>query len=230
MNKLIHIACTKKLNDALKYNAQEKSIIIEDAEIIETSLAINESIIPYMNNQDYTYIFTSSKAVKYFVEFNRNSLHTIINNCFALSGLTAQGLLNTSMHVVDTANNAATLAQKIITYKYKQLVHFTAIEHRMELYETFNKSNIKCETCIIYSKKSVPKIFNTIDAVLFFSPSQVDAFLTYNTIVLTTPIFSIGYTTTKHIEAKGFCNIITSNEPSKEALLEKVFQYFKIQQ
>ena len=230
MTKPIHIACTKKLNDVLKKDAQEKSIFIEDAEIIETSSALNKSIIPYLNNRDYTYVFTSSKAVKYFVEYNKNIIHKITNNCFALSGATAESLSTTSVCIVGTANDASALAEKIIHHQHKKLVHFTAIDHRKELYETLSKSNIKCETYIVYAKKNVPKIFKATDAVLFFSPSQVDTFLSCNTLSLATPVFCIGCTTAKHAETKKFSNIIISNEPSQDAMLEKVYQYFKIQQ
>lgn len=227
MTKGIHIACTKKLDEALKQRAQDKSIVIEDADIIETGSSIDDSIIQYTTNPGYTYIFTSGKAVKYFVEYHKNNLHEITNKCFAINGLTAQSLSNTSMHIVDTAPDAATLAEKIIQHRHELMVHFTAMDHRMELYETLGKSNIQCETCIVYNKKSVPREFEARDAVLFFSPSQVDAFLICNSRALNIPVFCIGYTTAKHVETKGFQNIITSQEPSQEALLEQVYQYFK---
>lgn len=230
MTKPIHIACTKKLDDALKCSAEEKSIFIEDAEIVETSLAIDESITPYLTNPDYTYVFTSSKAVKYFIEYNEKSIDTITNHCFAISGLTAQSILLTSLCIIDTANDAESLAQKIIWHQHRKLVHFTTLEHRKELYESLGKNNIKCETCIVYTKNNVPKIYKASQAVLFFSPSQIDAFLNCNEIVSATPIFCIGNTTTKHAATKGFSNIITSHEPSQESMMQKVYQYFKIHQ
>ncbi len=228
--KRIHIACTKKLNKTIKQKALSHSIYIEDADLIEAISAIDETIIPYLNNRDYTYVFTSSKAVKYFIEHNKDVINTFANNCFAISGTTFQSLAITSLNIIDTANDSKTLAEKIIEHQHKLLVHFTAIAHRMELYETLAKSNIKCETCFIYSKKSMAKKFDAKDAVLFFSPSQVDVFLTHNIIAPSTPIFCIGHTTANHIKTKGFNNIIISPEPTQEALLKKVYQHFKIQQ
>lgn len=226
--KGIHIACTKALNTIIKQNALSNSIYIEDGDLIETFSAIDETIIPYLNNREYTYVFTSSKAVKCFIEHNRDNINTFANNCFAISGNTFQSLATTSLKIIDTANDSEALAEKIIEHQHKLLVHFTAIEHRMELYKTLAKSNIECETCFVYAKKSIAKKFDAKDAVLFFSPSQVDTFLTHNTIVPSTPIFCIGLTTANHVKTIGFNNIITSPEPTQEALLKKVYQHFKI--
>lgn len=227
MPPTIHIACTKKLNLGLKNAALQKGIDIQDAEIIETKSTIDDSILGYLTNKDYTFVFTSSKAVKYVQKYIETNNLTVANNCFGLSGATLQSLNEAKFNTINTADNAENLAEKIAETDHKLLVHFTAKDHRLELHSTLAKHNIGCKKCFVYTKTNTPKIFDAKDAALFFSPSQVDCFLLLNTIEPKTPVFAIGQTTANHLQTKGFSNIITSQKPTQEALMASIYQYFK---
>lgn len=78
----------------------------------------------------------------------------------------------------------------------------------------------------VYEKIPRPRKIEQFDAILFWSPSQVDALLLENSLFPETLIFSIGNTTTTHLKRLRYQNIITIPESSEESMIATVIAHF----
>jgi uroporphyrinogen-III synthase len=104
---------------------------------------------------------------------------------------------------------------------------FCGDEHLEEWIFDLEEKNISVEKCVVYFKKLIPHLFKNIVGAMFFSPSQVEAFLLKNNLQKEIPVFSIGETTAETLMNKGFKNIFVAENKSEESVIEKVIEYFK---
>jgi uroporphyrinogen-III synthase len=88
-------------------------------------------------------------------------------------------------------------------------------------------AGIQTDFCEVYEKALAPRPVAEAEALIFYSPSQVDAFLDMNKLDKKTPAFCIGATTAAHLKALGHEHIYIAPKPATEALLTTVFDYFK---
>lgn len=88
------------------------------------------------------------------------------------------------------------------------------------------EARIPMQILEVYEKIPRPRKIETFDTVLFFSPSQVDAFLLENSLFPETPIFAIGNTTSAHLKRLRYQNVITAPESSEESMIATVIAHF----
>jgi uroporphyrinogen-III synthase len=130
--------------------------------------------------------------------------------------------------LIYTANNATELAEKIITDKIPSVTFFCGNIRREELPQLLRSKNIEVDELIVYETLETPtRIEKVYDSILFFSPSAVTSFFSNNNISQNTTLFAIGNTTANTI--KQFCsnNIIISDFPAKDQLVDKAIEYYE---
>jgi uroporphyrinogen-III synthase len=95
------------------------------------------------------------------------------------------------------------------------------------LKEILSENAIKVTELEVYQKVLTPiKIEQTIDAVLFFSPSQIDSFKMQNDLPIDTPAFCIGNTTADYLKSKKHINCMVAKNQSVKSVIETAITYF----
>lgn len=166
-------------------------------------------------------IFTSKNAVSAI-----EGKDIKIENCFCVGEKTATFLNEKGFSVLESAENATDLVQKIIQkHREKQFHFFCGNKRREELPQLLRESNIQLSETVVYKTALNPKKFEShFDGILFFSPSAVQSFTKENKI--NSIAFCIGETTAneakKHSE-----NVIIASKPSIENVIVKVVSNLK---
>ena len=179
-----------------------------------------------------TVAFTSANAVKYFFE-NSESVELIKDKAvFALQGKTGEELLSRGIKANVTGNTAAELADNIIEAKPgKAVLHvcgnlkLPVLENKLKV-AGIGYSDLIVYTTVLCNQLKINEVF---DAILFYSPSGVEAFFGQNDVGGNTVCCCIGHTTANALRAKkNTVNIITSQQPTSAAMLTVVADYWKL--
>lgn len=175
-------------------------------------------------------IFTSQNAVKSFLnhpQFEKNKTELQAKKAFCV-GVKSKSILNESgFEVVAYADYASDLAEIIsLIYADGSYTFFSGNLRKETLPLALKEAGIAFNEIEVYETKLTPKkIAESIDAILFFSPSGVESYLKDNKIKKEL-CFCIGETTAEAIE-KVTKNIIVAQHPSIEALLDDVIEELK---
>ncbi|WP_153795762.1 uroporphyrinogen-III synthase [Foetidibacter luteolus] len=130
--------------------------------------------------------------------------------------------------ILVTGKNASVLSRKIIeTKNIKEVIFFCGDQRLDDLPETLRTNNIRVQEVIAYHTLQTPHdVQEDYDAVMFFSPTAAHSFFSSNTVRTDVPLFSIGKTTTATIHSYCTNEVITSEWPGQENLVERVVEYF----
>jgi len=216
---MIRIVSTKKLQPNQKQFLLNAGFAVVDADYIKT-----KSVDFALEDVKENLIFTSSNAVKSVADHPK--VQGIRRNpCFATAPKTAALLDEVGFTVIETADDAAQLGN-IIHEKYAdESFTFFCGNLRLEtLPGWFGEWNIDYNEIAVYETKLTPISVSSPDAILFFSPSGVESYLTKNEIT-DQVCFCIGDTTAKALESKTK-NIIIANKPSVENVIIQCINYF----
>ena len=230
---------TKKLEPSLLANAAEAGIDIkeQDAILVKPILSKEkwDEIFSLLEKNIEHAVFTSSNAVTAVKKY----LHEYINHLptqwkiFCLSGKTRKVITeNTELFgtIEATASSATELAQQIIEHDVKELLFFCGDRRRDELPKLLQNAGIVVHEVIVYEVEETPTVAaDEYEAVLFFSPSAVQSFFTVNQLNKNTICFAIGQTTANSLKQFSKNKILVSKEPTQEALLQEVINYFQSQ-
>lgn len=219
---LVSLVCPRKIDPFLKNSALERGIVIQEYQFIHISYLDNQPLRKKLQASTFPFVFTSIHAVKATEAIAQGNA----KNCFCIKGNTARYARQMGFAIAAEAENAGRLAGFIIANAEKQVIHLTANIRRRELYEQLASAGIVVDVCEVYHKTMVPQKVGRFDAVLFFSPSQIDAFLAANELKPDTPSFCIGSTTSAYLSGTGHLNIIQSAEADQTVLMQRVFEYF----
>ena len=165
-------------------------------------------------------IITSRHAARMIID---KKIH--IENCYCVGEKTKAVLTQNNLKVSETGRNSKDLAQKIIeNHKNETFTFFCGDKRRDELPALLNTQNITLKEINIYKTRLNPgTIKNNADAILFFSPSAVEAFILKNAIGNST-VFCIGPTTAS--EARKYTkNICIAGHPTIEDVLTQVINH-----
>lgn len=166
-------------------------------------------------------IFTSKNAVKAVLDAEINVL-----NCFCVGENTKKLLEKNGQKVVETAQNALELAEKIVkTYEKESFLFFCGNMRRNELPDLLAKHNVDYTEHIVYKTTINSKKFDrSFDGILFFSPSGVQSYVSANSIN-DDIAFCIGNTTAS--EANKYSEtVIVANKPTVENVIVQTVKYF----
>lgn len=176
--------------------------------------------------------FTSSYAVKALV---KNEVYKDLlkkKNIFSLSGRTADALAKAGLKAIVVADDAASLADKIIEMGLtKSILHPGGNLTLERLNLKMNKANIAYHPLAVYQTTlNNLKLENSseYDAVMFYSPSGLKSFFHSNKLAVQTIVCCIGETTAKALrELQSHNSIIIPAVPSPEGMIEAIGNHFK---
>ncbi|WP_118973186.1 uroporphyrinogen-III synthase [Taibaiella koreensis] len=130
--------------------------------------------------------------------------------------------------IVATAPHAAALAAEVIAAAPSGPVVFFCGDQRLDhLPAMLKQAGIPFEEPMVYETVATPqKVAAHYDAVLFFSPSAVHSFFSQNVLPERTVAFAIGETTAGCIQHYSKNKVIRASQPSAEAMIDKVIDYW----
>ena len=227
---------TKQLPEALLKQAAAKGVELSIQEMISIRPLLTrqqwELLLPLLENEKANIAFTSASSVDALKPF----LHPYVNqhpldwNIYCLSGKTREAiesLPESPGRIVTTADDAATLGRKIVTEGLQQLVFFCGDQRRDELPAQLREAGIDLTEVVVYATEERPvKMEQAFDGVLFFSPSGVRSFFAVNQLKKDAVCFAIGQTTAESLRVFTKNEIIVSDRPFLEELLNKALDHF----
>lgn len=148
-------------------------------------------------------------------------------NFFVVGNKTATLLAKNDKKAIKIAQNGAELGDFITNnYHNESFTYFCGRQRRDELPLLLKEAGIVCNEVPVYETHQVTQIFDqTLDGVLFYSPSGVEAFAKANTLKNTTA-FCIGETTADEAR-KHTDNVIVSNATTIESTIAKAVKNIK---
>ena len=136
-------------------------------------------------------------------------------------------LTDAGFEVVAYADYASDLTEIIcLIYSNESYTFFSGNLRKETLPLALKDAGIEFNEIEVYETQLKPhKIKETVDAILFFSPSGVESYLKDNTIKKEL-CFCIGETTAEALENKHIKNIVIAEYPSVENVITEVKEYY----
>jgi uroporphyrinogen-III synthase len=229
----LNILSTRPLDSNLIEEAAEKGVSIDCLSFIETQPVVSERLqllIEELAHLSKTVVFTSMNAVAAVKDFAGAAVAWEI---YCIGNTTRQLIENLwgADKIKGTAENASALAEIIITQGVKEVIFFCGEQRRDELPQKLMNQRVHVKEIVVYRTIETSKPVNKkYDGVLFFSPSAVNSFFSYNNPTSCGVAFAIGSTTASALRAKGCDPIISADTPGKEELVKKMLDYFQYKQ
>lgn len=144
---------------------------------------------------------------------------------FCVGPRTADLLDEFGFTVQEIADHGQQLADVITAnYAAESFTFFAGTIRRNELPMALFEGGVALNEIEVYQTEPTPHKVGKFDAVLFFSPSAVQSFLSVNNLSQQT-CFCIGKTTAAELENKAD-NIVVANQPSVENTIIQTINYF----
>jgi uroporphyrinogen-III synthase len=223
-NKTIHIVCTRKLSAELIIRAASNGIIVRDIDLLDIQPIHVVKFESALLQSQLPLVFTSAHAVQAIAPL----MEKISNQtAFAIEGNTSEVAKANGFNLLGIAANATQLAHAIAAKNVNSVLHCTTAHRRNELENGLANYGIGYSTLYVYEKNLTPQKIDSFDGIMFFSPSQVDAFLIANELEIRTPAFCVGSTTANHLKEQGHQHIVIAEQASAEQLIETVLKFYK---
>jgi uroporphyrinogen-III synthase len=219
--KDINILATKKL-----LPNQKRALLDANIHLIEEDFISINYLSPPLEGLGEALIFTSQNAVQSVLQHPKcESLKS--KNVFCVGIKTKSLLEKNGFNVAVYTDYAVDLAEIIsLIYNKESYTFFSGNIRREELPSIFKKNGIAFNEIEVYETNiTSKKITNTLDGILFFSPSAVQSYLTNNKIK-NEICFCIGQTTAETLENKGIKNIEIAKNPSVESVIENAITFW----
>lgn len=231
-DKPVRILSTRPIDTALIEKAAYQNVLIDTIAFINIKRLVTENVarrIDVLAKQKTTVVFTSANAVDIVVDMVPVNPLMPDWKIYCIGGATFTLVKKywPYGHVAYTSKNATEIAEGIISNNEKEVIFFCGIQRREELPELLRQNNVRVEELAIYETLETPSIVKEdYEAVMFFSPSAVSSFFTYNTPPDQTILFAIGNTTANAIKKVANNRVVVSDFPSKDQLVDKTIKYF----
>ncbi|WP_395046246.1 uroporphyrinogen-III synthase [Flavobacterium sp.] len=221
MSAQIKILSTKILS-----NIQKEALVNADFNVIEADFIKTEHQDFDLKNIKDNLIFTSQNAVHSILQHPKcEELKTKPVFCV---GLKTKILLSENGFNVDVYTGYASDLSEIITliHSSDSFTFFSGNLRREMLPQTLKEAGVDFNEIKVYETTLTPqKIKDTVEVLLFFSPSGVESYLKDNTIKKET-CFCIGETTAEALQ-KITKNIIIAENPTIEDVIEECINEYK---
>lgn len=225
-----NILSTSPLHQSLIDKLAEHNMSVDVSSMVTIEPVVSEALTRQLSElfqQPLTVVFTSTNAVNNVVA----AANGVKPNwrVFCTSKATADAVTSFlgSKSIVATADNASKLADKVIKDRSKNVVFFCGDKHRYELPDKLIRAKVGVQKVVVYKTITTSaKMTKFYDAILFFSPSGVDSFVSENEFAPKTVLFAIGNTTGYALKDITRNRIIVSTIPAKENLIDTVVSYF----
>jgi uroporphyrinogen-III synthase len=223
---------TKKISSSLVLQAGLKGINVLEKEFIRVVPIVNDHLNKKINklvSGNNTVVFTSKNAVAAVAANNRFDDPNW--KIYCIEGATKKEVRKyfDETLVAGAAKNASALAEVIAEKNDgNKVIFFCGNKRREDLPLLLKQRGLEVEEIIVYNTELIPqKIVDDYEAVAFFSPSAVESFFTDNTLKKNIICFSVGRTTTETLKKYTRNEVITSDKPSEESVIDLATRYSK---
>lgn len=224
------VLITAEINKSLLDEMILKGIEVDVIPFIQTQIIRTKQLQTQIENvltRNATVVFSSKNAVEAVAECIRTKKPIWKVYCI---GKTTSSLVKQFFGedvVTVTADNAITLAERIILNKEQEVYFFCGDKRRDELPDLLKQNNILVNEIEVYTTTILQhKLEKDYNAVLFFSPSALQGFFKKNSVKDGAVLFAIGNTTAEEIKKFSSNMIIVSDKPNKKELIEKTIGFF----
>lgn len=199
-------------------------------EVLESNFIEVETKSFELNGIKDNLIFTSQNAVRSFLthpQFEENKSDLQLKKAFCVGVKSKTILTDAGFEVIAYADYASDLTEIIcLIYANWSYTFFSGNLRKETLPLALKNTGIEFNEIEVYETQLKPhKIKETVDAILFFSPSGVESYLKDNPIKKEL-CFCIGETTAEALENKHIKNIIIAEFPSVENVITEVKEYY----
>lgn len=232
--KYHHILATRKMSDEDIRLAEEMGLEIQVEPVLDFEfIDVKSEFLKLCDSESIdAFVFTSRNGVLGFQKIIPDLPDDLKKfRIFAVGKKTAEqlGKMGVTATIPDKSN-AKGLARLIVKEdKIHSLIHFCGDKRRNEFSQIVTGSGKNVYELIVYktSKKQALSHEMNAEAILFYSPGAVDAFLdNHDNGVLDLPVFAIGSTTAGAMQSAGFRHVYVADETSTESLLKKVKDFY----
>jgi uroporphyrinogen-III synthase len=220
-----HIVSTRILNSATVEKLKAEGWKFTMHNFISKQIVLPENIKESIHEH---VVLTSKTGVEAFLKLTQQSQPDKIKyNLFCVAHATKELALRSGLRIKASAPNASALAEEILKdASVKSVTHICSNLRRNELSEKLTKAGVQVHEVVAYKTEFTPVVVEQpYEAILFFSPSAVDSFLSRNTLQ-PVPCFCIGNTTEAHAKQKGYPQTHIPDAPEEEAVLNVMIRYF----
>ena len=221
MRNLVPILSTKVLSPSQRETLENAYFSVIEEDFIATK---NQNFVLQEINTNL--IFTSQNAAQ-SVLLHPKCQELKSKNVFCVGIKTKALLEENGFNVIVYVDYAADLAEIItLIYANESYTFFSGNLRKETLPKALKEANIKFNEIQVYETSLTPqKIKETVEAILFFSPSGVESYLKENTIKKEL-CFCIGETTAEALVTKSK-NLVIAAQPSIEAVIEDAIAEFR---
>lgn len=219
--KEINVYSTKSFTEDQRLLFHEK-VTVESSDFIKISL--NRIHPRFLKNEIQNVIITSKNAVEALLT-NFSPVELQFKNIYCV-GRRTKRLVETKIgKVTHFENNAKKLANYLVEYMEGLEVTYFCSDLRLDDLPTIlEKNNIKVTEVEAYQTKyDGIKVANTVESVMFYSPSTVESFVQKNNTEVIA--FCIGETTANEAK-KHFSDVKISKVPTVESVIELVNEHY----
>jgi uroporphyrinogen-III synthase len=221
MSSLVPILSTKVLSPSQRATLENNYFSVIEADFIATK---NQNF--ELTEINSNLIFTSQNAAQ-SVLLHPKCQELKSKNVFCVGIKTKALLEENGFNVIVYVDYAADLAEIItLIYANESYTFFSGNLRKETLPIALKEANIKFNEIQVYETSLTPiKIKETVEAILFFSPSGVESYLMENKLKKEI-CFCIGETTAAALP-NTVKNTIVANQPSIEEVIEDAIAEFK---
>ncbi len=220
-NKKTNVYSTKSFTESQRLLFHEK-VKVESTDFIKISL--NRIHPRFLKNEIKNVIITSKNAVESLVT-NYSAAELQFKNIYCVGRRTKRLIEQKIGKVTHFEKNAKKLAEYLVEYIEGAEATFFCSDLRLDDLPTIlEKNNIKVNEVEAYQTKfDGVNVDDSIESVMFYSPSTVQSFIQKNNEEVIA--FCIGETTAKEAK-KHFKDVRVAKVPTVESVIELVNEYY----
>ena len=220
-DKKTNVYSTKSFTEDQRLLFHEK-VVVESADFIKISL--NRIHPRFFKNEIQNVVITSKNAVESLIT-NYSAVELQFKNIYCV-GRRTKRLVETKIGKVKHAeNNAKKLAEYLVEFMEGSEVTYFCSDLRLDdLPSILEKNNIKVSEIEAYQTKyDGIKVADSVESVMFYSPSTVESFIQKNKADIIA--FCIGETTAQEAK-KHFKDVRVAKVPTVESVIELVNEHY----
>lgn len=210
---------------------QEEGFELLQHSFITTQSIISEDIkrqITLLATQKKLVLFTSASAVISVLEQLGSTKPDW--QFYSISGSTKDAIVRYwgAEKILGFGNDALEILEKMKNETPQEIIFFCGNKRLDTLPTTLAERGFTVKEIVVYGTVFNPQNFkNNFDALMFYSPSGVESYLSENNIAEATVLFSIGKTTANALHQKVNNEVIISAQPDKNILVQTVIDFYK---
>ena len=220
-NKKVNVYSTKSLTESQRLLFHEK-VKPDSTDLVKINL--NRIHPRFLKNEIENVVITSKNAVESLIT-NYSAVELQFKNIYCVGRRTKRLVENKIGKVSHSEKNAKTLANYLVEYiEGTEVTYFCSDLRLDDLPNILEKNNIKVNEVEAYQTKfDAVKVDDSVESIMFYSPSTVQSFLKENDAEGIA--FCIGETTANEAK-KHFKDVRIAKVPTVESVIELVNEHY----